>query len=235
MANFRGRTARLGVCILDCCFSGHAPARALGTAARPRSAFALIGIFGEGRILFAACAPTEAAWDQPRTGHGLLTYATIEAMSGSSGAPVSFPEVAGEIIRLARVEATRISVTQTAIFLGSVQGGLVFPAQARGANYAAAFPATPVHQIHGLLFGIGLRRPAAGSRRPVDRHVPQRPERAAAARGERVRRAQRQLAAGGCADQQRQDPRELAAIRAVAAGKKAVLPLPYRNAPDCTH
>jgi helicase len=73
---------------------------------RPRSAFALIGIFGEGRILLAACAPTEAAWDQPRTGHGLLTYATIEAMSGSSGAPVSFPEVAGEMIRLARVEAT---------------------------------------------------------------------------------------------------------------------------------
>jgi helicase len=102
---FRTTNAKVVLCILDCCFSGHAPARVLETAARSRSAFALTGISGEGRILLAACAPTEAAWEQPGTGHGLLAFATIQALSDESGGPISFPEVAGEIIRHARVEA----------------------------------------------------------------------------------------------------------------------------------
>ena len=119
---FRRTKARAVLCILDCCFSGHAPARVLEMEARPRSAFALTGVYGEGRILLAACAMTEAAWEQPGTGHGLLTYATIEALTKTVGETVSFPEVAGEIIRLTRVEAERIGVTQTPVFLGSVQG-----------------------------------------------------------------------------------------------------------------
>src|SRR5215469_485745 len=62
---------------------------------------------------------------------------------------VSFPEVAGEIIRLTRVEAERIGVTQTPVFLGSVQGGLVFPVLRRGENFVAAFPAVSIRQMSG--------------------------------------------------------------------------------------
>ena len=124
---FRGTRARTVLCVLDCCFSGQAPARVFETEARPRSAFALDGIAGEGRILLAACKTSESAWEQPGTGHGLLTHATVEALSRENGETVSFPEVAGEIVRLTRVEAERIGVTQTPVFLGSVQGGLVFP------------------------------------------------------------------------------------------------------------
>src|SRR5690606_5053534 len=62
---------------------------------------------------------------------------------------VSFPEIAGEIIRLARVEAERISVTQTPVFLGRVQGGLTFTTPKRGANYAAAFPPRAVQPMSG--------------------------------------------------------------------------------------
>ena len=141
--------ARAVLCILDCCFSGQAPARVLETVARPRNAFALTGIYGEGRILLAACATNESAWEQPGTGHGLLTHAVIEALTGTVGDSVSFPEIAGEIIRLARVEAERISVTQTPVFLGSVQGGLTFPTLKRGDNYAAAFPTRAVQQMSG--------------------------------------------------------------------------------------
>ena len=83
-------------------FSGQAPARVLETVARPRNAFALTGIYGEGRILLAACATNESAWEQPGTGHGLLTHAVIEAWTGTAGDSVSFPEIVGEIIRLAR-------------------------------------------------------------------------------------------------------------------------------------
>lgn len=123
---FKTTKARAVLCVLDCCFSGQAPARVLETAARPRSAFALTGIYGEGRILLAACATNESAWEQPGTEHGLLTHAVIEVLTSAVGDSVSFPEIAGEIIRLARVEAERISVTQTPVFLGNVQGGLVF-------------------------------------------------------------------------------------------------------------
>lgn len=146
---FKATKARAVLCILDCCFSGQAPARVLETAARPRNAFALTGIYGEGRILLAACATNESAWEQPGTGHGLLTHAVIEALTGAAGDSVSFPEIAGEIIRLARVEAERISVTQTPVFLGSVQGGLTFPALKHGDNCAAAFPTRAVHQMSG--------------------------------------------------------------------------------------
>lgn len=146
---FKATKARAVLCILDCCFSGQAPARVLETTARPRNAFALTGICGEGRILLAACETTESAWEQPGTGHGLLTHAVIEALTCVAGEWVSFPEIAGEIIRLARVEAERISVRQTPVFLGSVKGGLTFPVLKRGDNYAAAFPARSMQQMSG--------------------------------------------------------------------------------------
>lgn len=59
---FKATKARAVLCILDCCFSGQAPARVLDTIARPRNAFVLTGIFAEGRILLAACATNESAW-----------------------------------------------------------------------------------------------------------------------------------------------------------------------------
>jgi helicase len=146
---FKSSKARAILCILDCCFSGQAPARVLETVARPRNAFALTGIYGEGRILLAACATHESAWEQPGTGHGLLTYAVIAALTSASSTSVSFPEIAGEIIRLARVEAERINVSQTPVFLGTVQGGLTFPVLKRGENYAVNFPARQVLQMTG--------------------------------------------------------------------------------------
>lgn len=152
---FKATKAKAVLCILDCCFSGQAPARVLETAARPRNAFALTGIYGEGRILLAACAPNESAWEQPGTGHGLLTHAVIEALTGSPESSVSFSEIAGEIIRIARVEAERICITQTPVFLGGVQGGLVFPTLRRGDNYAAAFPARVIQQMSGSFDEFG--------------------------------------------------------------------------------
>ena len=80
---FKATKARAVLCILDCCFSGQAPARVLESAARPRNAFALAGIYGEGRIILAACATNEAAWEQPGMGRARAVATTI--------GPISFP------------------------------------------------------------------------------------------------------------------------------------------------
>jgi helicase len=146
---FKATKARAVLFILDSCFSGHAPARVLEVEARPRNAFALESVSGEGRVLLAACTATQSAWEQPGTGHGLLTSAVIQAMTGGASEQVSFPAIADEIIQLARVEGERIGVTQTPVFLGSVQGGLVFPRLVRGPNYQASFPGTDVIRIDG--------------------------------------------------------------------------------------
>jgi len=146
---FKATRARVVFFVLDACFSGHAPARVLEVEARPRAAFALESVSGEGRILLAACTATQSAWEQPGTGHGLLTGAIIQAMAGAASEQVSFPAIVDEIIQLTRVEAERLGVTQTPVFLGSVQGGLVFPRLVRGANFQASFPPSDVVQLGG--------------------------------------------------------------------------------------
>jgi helicase len=226
---FRQTKARAVLCILDCCFSGQAPARVLETAARPRSAFALTGIHGEGRILLAACATTEAAWEQPGTGHGLLTYATIEALTKVAGEMVSFPEVAGEIIRLTRVEAERIGVTQTPVFLGSVQGGLVFPVLRRGENFVAAFPAVSIRQMSGS-FAEFLEQ--GFPQEIVDQWSANFPlglnPLQVRAVNEYGLLGAKSLLIVAPTSSGKTLVGELAAIRAVTSGKKAVFLLPYR-------
>ena len=144
---FKETKARAVLFVLDCCFSGQAPARVIEVSAKPRNPFVFNGIYGEGRILLAACAANEVAWEQAGTGHGLLTYAVMQAMQGEPGTTIQFPDIGGEIIRLARVEGERIGVTQTPVFLGNVHGGLTFPGLRRGDNFNAAFPVIPIRRI----------------------------------------------------------------------------------------
>lgn len=226
---FKSSHARAVLCILDCCFSGHAPARVLETAARPRNAFALTGIHGEGRVLLAACATNESAWEQPGTGHGLLTRAVIEAMTSGDGEFVSFPEVGGEIIRHARVEAQRIGVTQTPVFLGSIQGGLVFPTLRRGDNFFAAFPITAIEQMSGSFAEL-----TAHGFHPeiINQWTTRFPQGLNALQLRAVNEfgvlAEKSLLVVAPTSSGKTMIGELAAIQAVTAGKKAAFLLPYR-------
>jgi len=226
---FKSTKARAVLCILDCCFSGQAPARVLEIVARPRNAFALTGIYGEGRVLLAACAANESAWEQPGTGHGLLTHAVIEALTGATGESVSFPEIAGEIIRLARVEAERINVTQTPVFLGSVQGGLTFPVLRRGDNYAATFPVGAVQQMSGSFAEFSAHGFPAEI---VERWSADFPkglnELQLKAINEFGVLSGRSLLAIAPTSSGKTMIGEVAAIQAVTAGKKAAFLLPYR-------
>lgn len=226
---FKRTKARAVLCILDCCFSGQAPARVLEMDARPRNAFALTAVYGEGRILLAACATTEAAWEQPGTGHGLLTYATIEALTRAAGETVSFPEVAGEIIRLTRVEAERIGVTQTPVFLGSIQGGLVFPTLKRGDNFLAAFPMVAIRQMSGSFNELAEH---GFPEEIVDQWIANFPQglnplQLKAVNDHGVLDGKSLLVVAPTSSGKTLIG-EVAAVRAVAAGKKSVFLLPYR-------
>lgn len=225
--SFKSTKARAVLLILDCCFSGQAPARVLEAAALPRSTVPFTDISGDGRILLAACATHEAAWEQPGSGHGLLTYAVICVMSQTSGA-ISFPEIAGEIIRMARVEGERIGVKQTPVFLGSVEGGLTFPALKRGENFNAAFPPAPVHSVSSF----ADLKVSGFPGEVIDRWTSQFPgglnDLQKKAVNERGVLAGKGLLVVAPTSSGKTMIGELAAIQAVVAGKKAVFLLPYR-------
>ena len=226
---FKRTTARALLCILDCCFSGQAPARVFETEARPRNAFPFAGVAGEGRILLTACAASEAAWEQPGTGHGLLTHALIETLSKPHTDAVSFPEVAGEIIRETRVEGERIGVKQTPVFLGTVQGGLTFPVLTRGDNFFAAFPAVSLRHTEGSFAefaGLGIPQEI------VDKWTAHFPDGLNALQREAVNTHGvfdgKSLLVVAPTSSGKKLIGELAAIQAVVTGKKAAFLLPYR-------
>ena len=241
---FKQSKARVVLCILDCCFSGQAPARVLEFAGQPRNAFFLQEISGEGRILLAACAPTESAWEQSGTGHGLLTYSVIKAMShedhefdmgslssvsASAERMVSFPGIADDIIKFARTEADRMHVTQNPVFLGHVQGGLTFPLLRRGENYRTAFPRRISHPISNdlaelMAFGIAPEVISSWKERfsgGLNRLQLQAVNEYGVLRGD-------SLLVVAPTSSGKTMIGELAAIRAIAEGKKAAFLLPYR-------
>lgn len=226
---FRSSRARVVLCILDCCFSGQAPARVLELGARPRNAIALAEIAGEGRILITACKGDESAWEQPGSGHGLLTQAVIHALANETLMQVSFPEIVGEIISATRVEAERMAVVQTPVFLGTVEGGLVFPALRRGPNYLAAFPRTSSIKLTGPMAELA----ACGFAEPiVDQWTTRFPEglnelQLKAANDCEVLQGKSLLVVAPTSSGKTMIG-ELAAMQAVSSGKKAAFLLPYR-------
>lgn len=226
---FKATKARAVLFVLDSCFSGHAPARVLEVGARPRNAFALESISGEGRILLAACTATQSAWEQPGTGHGLLTSAVIQAMTGGTSEQVSFPAIADEIIQLARVEGERIGVTQTPVFLGSVQGGLVFPRLVRGPNYQASFPEIDVVRIDGAFTDL---LPHGFPDNIVEQWSARFPDGLNALQLRAINEfgvlAGHSLLVVAPTSSGKTMIGELAAVQSVVAGKKAVFLLPYR-------
>lgn len=83
---FKASKAKVIVCILDCCFSGGAPARVVDDSPTHRDVtniFERLG--GAGRILIAASNVNEMALEVPGVGHGLLTGAILEAFQGEGG------------------------------------------------------------------------------------------------------------------------------------------------------
>jgi helicase len=153
---FRTSRARAVVCILDCCFSGGAPARVLEDSPVARDpATPLSTIAGNGRILITASGIDEEAWELPGSGHGILTKAIIDALRDSAG-PVSVTAIMDKVMERTRAEAARIHVQQTPVLLGYVEGGLVFPRLTPGERFFKAFP-----EARGIHIGTDITELAA--------------------------------------------------------------------------
>jgi replicative superfamily II helicase len=144
-ARFRTTEARAVLLLLDCCFSGGAPARVLdvGVAAREVGT-PLAEIAGNGRVLFAASAPDEAALEDHRSRHGIFTKAVIEALTARQDA-LSVMVLAEEVTRAVTANAQRLGYVQRPTFFGHIEGELMLPVGRRGEHYYRLFPElTPV-------------------------------------------------------------------------------------------
>jgi helicase len=137
---FKQSTAKNILCILDCCFSGGAPAKVLEDSPIARSTGnPLDELAGEGRIIIAASNFDEPSYELPSTGHGILTKAIIDVLR-SNEESVNLLIAMNDVMEIVRAEAVRIGVIQTPVLVNHITGGLVLPSLRAGKNYYEAFP-----------------------------------------------------------------------------------------------
>lgn len=151
---FRESRARAVLLLLDCCFSGGAPARVVNGGLRLRDVgIPLGGVAGRGRVLLAASAADEPALEDPRGRHGLLTAAVIEALSAATG-DVDVLTLVSEVTASVRAAADRLGYVQTPTMFGEVEGGLTLPPGRRGAHYYSFFPELAPIETDGDIGGL---------------------------------------------------------------------------------
>lgn len=139
-AMFKASKAKNILCILDCCFSGEAPARVLESSPISRDGMAGFQVLaGKGRVLIAASRDDEPAYELPGKNHGIFTAALIEVLL-EEGRILSINEVLDKTMDIVRVESRKAGITQTPVSLGLIEGGFKFPAFTIGDNYSRAFP-----------------------------------------------------------------------------------------------
>src|ERR1035437_2766689 len=140
-AAFKASKAKAILCVIDCCFSGAAPARVLDDSPIPRDpGVSLEEIAGAGRILISACNVNEVAYESPADRHGLLTFALMSALQTGERGHIDLTAAMAVVMENVRAAASRLGVTQTPVMLGHVEGGLALPRLKRGNLYLAAFP-----------------------------------------------------------------------------------------------
>jgi helicase len=140
-ALFKSSNAKAILCVIDCCFSGAAPARVLDDSPISRDpGVPLEEIAGAGRILISACNVNEVAYESPVERHGLLTFALMSALQAGERDQIDLTAAMAVVMEKVRAAAGRLGVTQTPVMLGHVEGGLAVPKLTRGARYLAAFP-----------------------------------------------------------------------------------------------
>lgn len=137
---FKKTNAKAVLCILDCCFSGGAPAKVLEDSPIPKDPGNPFEVLvGEGRVILAASAHNEVAYELPQERHGLLTKALLDLFMKSDD-QIDLLSAIDQVMKTVRAEAARLGVTQTPVMLGSVTGGLLLPRLRPGELFRNAFP-----------------------------------------------------------------------------------------------
>jgi len=148
---FKSSKAKAVLLILDCCFSGGAPARVLETSPISRDpVFPLKELGGRGRILISAANVNEVAYENPTLRHGLLTWALLDAFQKAE-TTISLAGIVDEVMARVRAEAERMGVAQTPVVFGYVEGGLTIPPLRAGKNYFSVFPEFRGIRIRGAV------------------------------------------------------------------------------------
>ena len=224
--SFRRCRARFVLCILDCCFGGSAPARVALEVPPTRDAMDLQSFSGTGRLLLAASRPDEPAYEHPRLQHGLLTAALLDALTAGEG--LSVLGVVEDVLARVRAEAATMGVEQHPVASTYVDGGFALPTFRRGENYLAAFPeyggvtAATISEIER--FDIPAEIVAEWANRFGDTL---RPIQLDAINQHRVLDG-RSLLVLAPTSSGKTFIGEMAAVRAVLEGRKAVFSLPFR-------
>ena len=174
---FKSSKANSILCILDCCFSGRAPARILEDVPTSRTfASSQALITGKGRVLIAAARLDQPAYEHPTHRHGLLTYALIQSLCAKEQEQqLDLAVVVAKATSLVRALAASIGEEQTPVAFNLTEGGLNIAALRPGPLYHEAFPdqaglrigvkiselagfgiPTPIHQAWEQAFPQGL-------------------------------------------------------------------------------
>lgn len=226
---FRRSPAKALLCIVDCCFSGGAPARVLEDSPIPRDPVPPFeALAGKGRIIIAASNVDEVAFESPTSRHGLLTKALLDALLAAEGS-ADLTAMMAKVMESVRVAAGRLGVVQTPVLLGYVEGGVVLPALRVGRHYQEAFP-----EAAGIRVGSEIDELAAfGIPTPVLREWASRfagglnALQLSAVNDYRILDGNSLLVIAPTSSG-KTFVGELAAARAICDGRKAVFLLPYR-------
>lgn len=234
-ALFRSTQARSAICILDCCFSGGAPARVLDNTPVSREVpVDTVAFGGAGRVMIAASRFDEPAYEHPRLRHGLLTNALLKVLTragaGGGGAEtVSLAAAMDEVLDIVRADAAQMGCTQTPMLLGLIEGGLTMPALRPGPQYRKAFPEAVLPVVPAAFAGLAAYRLPPMVLAAWEEQYPDglNELQLEAINGCRVLAGESTLVIAPTSSGKTLIG-EVAAVRAVAEGRKAVFILPYR-------
>ena len=226
---FNASPAKTVLCFLDCCFSGEAPARVFAASPVARDhANPFQQVSGRGRVLIAAANFNEKAYEFPSGGHGLLTDALIKVLQEGEGS-LDVQTAIAEVMNRVRAAAAGLGYTQTPVHYGLVEGGLTLPVLKPGKHYAAAFP-----ELGGVSVGADLSELAAfGFPSPILQEWTNRfggglnDLQLAAVNEKRILEG-KSLFVVAPTSSGKTFVGEMAALKAILKGQKAVFLLPYK-------
>jgi len=162
--------------VLDCCFSGGAGAKLLTAPLAPRggpggvplSTEALLNeMAGTGRVILTASTADQEAWEDPRLGHGLLTYHLLQALLGPSKVAqdghLSLLDLLQYVTQQVKASASgTASARQEPTLRGRWDGEVIWPVFVPGPLYRALYPSptkNPVTAEIGSLREHGIPEP----------------------------------------------------------------------------